>query len=159
MFQPSELLFTQVKQRIQSFLHKYGLKNNRIRSKEFDEALDRYTELVNDYSFQHKLLELQHLETVIAQVYCMNNIDPRFVVVPAVNNGKLVSARNPYPRIRKKVGMLSVSLGPADQYNTTNVKKLATDAEAVRTAKSMLLDKMNDEFMYDIYKLRFKDNV
>lgn len=154
MFQPKDLLFTEVKLKIKLFLSKYGKKKPGIKDAEFNEVIVKYNNLVHDFAFQEKLQELAHLEKVIAQIHCMQEIDPRFVVADTSANNRLIYSRMPYPRVTTGVSIMTVSLGKLDEYGT-NVKKMANDPVVVRTAKAKLLARMEDEYLYPSYKAKF----
>ena len=158
MFQPKDLLFTVVKEKIKQFLSKYSGIESGIHYKEYKETYDRYKEIVSDFSFQHKLLELSHLEMVITQVQCMQNIDPHYTLAKTNSKTTFVYTRMPYPRIKSDVNVLTAAIGNIDQFGD-NTKKISDNPEAFQAAKTCLLCRMEEEFIYPIYKARFNQDV
>lgn len=158
MFLPKDLLFSGVKVKIKQFLAKYTPIEAGVYHKQYQEAYDRYTELALDPSFQEKILELTYLEMIIAQVHCMHNIEPRFATAKTTPKTTFVYARMPFPRHNKGIHIMSSCIGTIDEYGN-DPKKISDDLAAIAESESRLLTRMKSEFVYPVYKAKFKTDV
>jgi hypothetical protein len=156
MFIKSDLLFTELKQKIKLFLGKYGHKPRGVHDAEYNEVLARYKEITNDYSFQDKLQELSLLEAVLIQANCMQNLAP---VVSTNKTAKHPSlyVRNNYPTIKGKTHILTKSLGPRMRY-PQSIRSLQENPEFMTKAKSHLREAMEENFIYKAYKIRYPNS-
>lgn len=136
-------------------MSKYAGIESGIYYKEYQESFDRYKELVSDYSFQQKLQELSHLEMIIAQVHCMQNIDARYTTAQTTPKTMSVYARMPYPRLRADVHVMTTSIGTISDFGD-NHRKIAEHPLAIAESHNRLLSRMRKEFVYPIYKARFQ---
>ena len=147
MFQPKDLLFAGVKPKIKQFLTKYAGIEDGVCHKQYQEAYERYTEITSDPDFQEKILELTYLETMIAQVHCMQNIDPRYTIAETSIKNTFVYARMPYPRPTVGIHVISSSIGTINEFGEYP-KKNSYKPAAIAEYYTTLLPKMKPEFLY-----------
>ena len=135
------------------FLSKYGRKAPGVHDKEYWEALIRYKELVNDHSFQDKLLELSMLEAIIIQTTCIQDMN---MVISTNKTAKnpCIYARTNYPRIKGSAHMLVKSMGPRMSF-PKSLRSLRADPKFMVEAKEKLKKAMEENFIYDAYRVRY----
>lgn len=153
MFTKKDLLFTEVKRSIKLFLSKFGNKAPGIQDKEYQEALNRYKEIVDDLSFQDKLQELSLLEGIIIQSYCMQNVDPIVCTNKTAKNPCLYVRAN-YPQLRGTAHQLVRSMGPRMNF-PKSLTSLQEDPEFKAAAKVKLRQAMKENFIYEAYRIRY----
>jgi hypothetical protein len=158
MFLPKDLLFSGVKAKVKQFLAKYTGIDAGLYHKQYQEAYDRYTEITSDASFKAKILELTYLEMIIAQVHCMHHMDPRYTIAQTTPKKTFVYARVPYPRHEKSVHMISRCIGTIDEFGD-NHRKISDNFAASVESHMRLLSEMKSEFIYPLYKEKFKEDV
>lgn len=157
MFTRKDLLFTEVKQNIKSFLSRFGKKTSGVHDSEYWEALTRYKEIVDDISFQDKLLELSLLEAVIIQTCCMQDIKPIVCTNKTAKNPSLYVREN-YPRLRGSAHMLTKSMGPRMDF-PKNLRTLQENPEFIAEARVKLRQAMEENFIYEAYRVRYPKSL
>lgn len=138
-------------------MSKYGHKAPGTNDKEYQEALNRYMELTNDYSFQEKLHELSMLETILVQANCIDNIDPVAVLAKTSKSTVSIYVRTPYldPFTTQVQNVVTRSVGTTAVWKLTSVKKALDNPDLRVKAISVLKETMQNKFLYPVYKSKF----